>query len=258
MRRRHPHPSPPLKGEGTGAGLFASRSSSRVPECSGDYRPLSGRSNNDATPSDRQQCPCPPRVLVHLCDERLDVVEPLLASRIQPTNSTSSVCAVEVAGKIEQEDFEKRRAVVEGRPAAEVRDTVEDAVADRRRARRKSRGEGGSLREAQVGRRIAERPSALVAVPRPRLGRTSDSRANRWRSRRRRSARPSRIALDETCCPARRPAGRWRSDALPAAKFLKAGRSALARPAEVKVVTDGDAGRAKIARRGGARRIPPR
>ena len=37
------------------------------------------------------------------------------------------------------------------------------------------------------------------------------------------------------------------SDALPAAKFLKAGGSALARPPEVKVLPDGDAGRTKIA-----------
>ena len=44
--------------------------------------------------------------------------------------ATSIGLAVEVAGEIEQEDFEQHRAAVEHRPAAEARDAVIAPAAD--------------------------------------------------------------------------------------------------------------------------------
>ncbi len=62
-------------------------------------------------------------VVVHLRDQRVDAVE--LRLRPDPADEGDvERLAVEVAREIEQEDFEQRRAVVEGRPAAEARDAV--------------------------------------------------------------------------------------------------------------------------------------
>ena len=58
-------------------------------------------------------------------DERLGAREALLAA--DPVDELDvQAAAVEVAGEVEQVDLEQRRAVVEGRAAAEARDAAVD------------------------------------------------------------------------------------------------------------------------------------
>ena len=74
------------------------------------------------------------------------------------------LAAVEVAGEIEQEDFEQHGADVEHRPAAEARDPVVAAIADADAHRVDAVAQPAGRIEPQVGGRIAELAPALVAV----------------------------------------------------------------------------------------------
>ena len=58
------------------------------------------------------------------CHQRVDAVEFQLVAD-EGDEGDVELGAVEVALEVEQEDFEQRRAVVEGRAAAETRDAVE-------------------------------------------------------------------------------------------------------------------------------------
>src|SRR4051794_7351483 len=64
-----------------------------------------------------------PRILVHPADESLDAVE--LELRPDPVDEGDvQDLAIEIAGKIEQEDFEQHRALVEHRPPSKVGDAI--------------------------------------------------------------------------------------------------------------------------------------
>ena len=72
--------------------------------------------------------------------------------------------AIKVAGKIKEEDFEQRRPIVEGRPAAKTRDTAKNLVTDPHRDGIDAIAEPIAWIEAQIGGRKSEAGAALVAM----------------------------------------------------------------------------------------------
>ena len=115
-------------------------------------------------------------VAVHGGDQGLDRGE--LQLRPDPAEEGDrDLLAVEVAGKIEEEDFEERRAVVEGRPPAVARDAVEDrAVGALQADRVDAVAEAAIGAEPDVGGREAEFAAAAVAGDDLADRRTSGSR----------------------------------------------------------------------------------
>ena len=102
-------------------------------------------------------------IFIHLTDELLDAGE--FSFRPDPIDEGNvDRSAVEIIGKIEQEHFEQNRPLVECRAPAEARHAVVAAPVDADAYRVDAMGEAASRIEPQVGRGIAERAPAFVAV----------------------------------------------------------------------------------------------
>ena len=102
-------------------------------------------------------------VLVHAPHQIVDGIE--LHLRPDPFDERHvDRLSVEIAGKIEQEDFEQHGADVEHRAAAETRDAVMPASADVDAHGIDSMPEPAGRIEPQIGGGIAELAPALVAV----------------------------------------------------------------------------------------------
>ena len=102
-------------------------------------------------------------VAAHLLDQRLGAVE--LGFAADPFDEVHlDDLVVQVAGEVEQIDFEERRAVVEGRPSAKARHAVPQNAVDRGADRVNPVRQPGRGIEADIGGRVAERTPELVAV----------------------------------------------------------------------------------------------
>ena len=96
-------------------------------------------------------------------DEGLDAVE--LELRPDPVDEGDvHNLAIEIAGKIEQEDFEQHRALVEHRPPSEAGDAIVAPRADPHAHRIDAVLQAATGVEPQIGGGVAELPPALVAM----------------------------------------------------------------------------------------------
>src|SRR3569833_4101548 len=110
---------------------------------------------------------CAQAVVIHLPDQGRDAVEFQLVAQIFDEGDVERL-AVEVGVEIEQEDFEQRWAVVEGRPPAIARNPIESlrvaATAESDAHCVNTVPESDMRIEPDVGGRIAEVASALLSV----------------------------------------------------------------------------------------------
>src|ERR1700692_46765 len=73
-------------------------------------------------------------------------------------------CAIEIAAEVEQEHFEQRRAIIEGRAAAEARHAIEPLGTAADPHRIDAVLEAAILVEADIGGGIAEIAAAFLAM----------------------------------------------------------------------------------------------
>ena len=111
------------------------------------------------------------------------------------------VCAVEVAGKIEQKDLEQHDAAIEHRPAAEIGNAVVAASAVRDAHRIDAVAQPAGSIEPEVRGRESRARGRACRRGSPRRKRTRESRAARPRRPARPAASASRIGPDETGRP---------------------------------------------------------
>ena len=150
--------------------------------CSSDHSELRKR------PRRRRQRRAGPRALVvHLAHSAR---RRRISVHRDEGNKGESASPVKVALKVEQEHFQQRRAIVEGR-AAPKRRRRRDVLRRGRPAPRRCMLERGILVEADVGGRVAEIAAAFLAMD-DRDRQNRDRRASRWR---RRSPSPSAIRI---------------------------------------------------------------
>ena len=111
----------------------------------------------------RQRGAGPGAVVVHLAHQRLDAVEFQFIAD-EGDEGDIQRCPVEVALEVEQEHFQQRRAVVEGRAAAETGDAVEQLAVMADPHRIDAVLEAAIPVEFHVGGGIAEVAAAFFAV----------------------------------------------------------------------------------------------
>src|SRR5258708_16325849 len=110
-------------------------------------------------------------VVVHLGYQRVDMIE-LQFLADEGDEGDIERRPVEVALKIEQEDFQQRRAVVEGRTAAEARDAIQPLSSPADPHRINAVLQPPMLVEADIGGRIAGIAAAVLGVVPPVLNPT--------------------------------------------------------------------------------------
>src|SRR3954470_12115727 len=102
-------------------------------------------------------------VLVHATDQIIDRVEHQFVANPVDKGDIDGL-AIQVTGKVKQEDFEQNRPDVEHRPAAKTCDAVIAAGAHCNAHPIDAMAQSAGGIELKIGRRIAKLASALIAV----------------------------------------------------------------------------------------------
>src|SRR6202453_1670631 len=102
-------------------------------------------------------------VVIHLAYERVQAVELQFLAE-ESDEGDVEAAAINVALEVEQEDFQQRRAIVEGRTPAKTRDPVEAPVAQADAHRIDAVLEAAILVEPDIGGRVAEVATAVLAM----------------------------------------------------------------------------------------------
>src|SRR5215472_9862502 len=110
-----------------------------------------------------QSVPRSPRILVYCLHQFVDRAEELFFANPGDEGDVDGL-AIEIAGKVEQEDLEQHDATVEHRPAAKIGDAIVKALADGDPHRIDAVPQPAGRVEAKVSSRKAKLAPALVAM----------------------------------------------------------------------------------------------